>query len=629
MGIKADETHVESFFIQHTLSRFPYHNKEEAKKDNIFDVNVDKMAQHFFCTSFNDTIVNEDNRITTDMLERASFFKILSNYSLVANVKFMWIDELNWQINNCALSDAIYTTIKAAGSQLDKNVTRFQVETIGSPEEDQLKLQIICKSPIYEADLYDDMTVLLNINHSLYMKPSEDTSKVANSVMITQSHIDPSMLGSNFKVLLDFCDPPIIAHIANSSGVFLPSSEPLNSPSIFASSFDIFEEERTTVVEVKGDTNLTAKEQTELEGLVGFKRQASRIQVSTHKDHSKWSVSMSYASYESFQPLLCFYDLNRTVRQAKRGGAALCLNSSFTGITKSSLKLWAFFVSLRPNPSNSIKFKKHSIKEMAKEVMKFDAAEVTAEFPSFAPYFYWQFDAEKAKRTTARSHVIVNFDLPDFSCMAFTQSDLPRIKQYFNFDTKEFVVQMSIGDFVWNMPNLTRYRKSVTVGSSSSSKLPDIPSEEKMKMRHMLRKYNLESLQQTMNAFGLQLSSRNPSESTPAKNIKKFIASHNSVDTPSTGHEILTPTPSKRGRHEIETSAKKSQSETKLSTIVEMDAEDADGEEECVDEAVTKALFSDESDSDSGFEDSVESDDSDDDLESEASAMKRICLKET
>ena len=211
-------------------------------------------------------------------------------------------------------------------------LTSFVVESTGN-EENRLAFQIFAKAPGYSVDLYDDVTSLFSIHHDDYHdnKGGDFIPKTANwkgktaMLMIAQSHADPATLGVNQKTLVDERNFFATVHILNSANIKLPTDDGI-----------------------------------------------SETQISMYRDHSKWSANVAYGVEGDFPPLLCFYDLNRSTKQAMRGGGAFCLNSSLTGSSRASLSLWEMFMSFKPDPTSMARFNNAKISDILDKVLPKD-----------------------------------------------------------------------------------------------------------------------------------------------------------------------------------------------------------------------------------------------------------------
>jgi hypothetical protein len=338
MGIKNTENNlVESFFIQHSLPRFP------LSQNHLFDPNITKRAQHFVCVSMRDEFTGQGGRanskyIQIDSVQECNFFKLLWHYARNINVNFLkngpdltrlaqvnifkeiFIGLPNYPINRSGTNE------KGVPSQLD--LTSFTIESTGN-ETNRLTFQIFAKSPNYEIDIYDDVTALFSIHHDDYNASNTlETLKTAHldgktaMIMVAQSHSDSATLGINQKVLVDRDNYFATVHILNSSGIILPTEHG-----------------------------------------------SSEINESMYHDHSKWSVNVVYGHEGNFPPLLCFYDLNRSTKQAQRGGGAFCLNSSVTGSSPASLALWELFMSFNPDPNSMSRFQNTDVNVILDKVL--------------------------------------------------------------------------------------------------------------------------------------------------------------------------------------------------------------------------------------------------------------------
>ena len=169
MGIKNTRNNlVESFFIQHSLPRFP------LSKNHLFDSNISKRAQHFVCVSMRDEFTGQGGGgdktskiIKIDSVNECNFFKLFWNYSRNVNVNFLrngsdlvGLAQINI-FKEILLSLPNYpigrfgTDENGVPSNLD--LTSFTIESTGS-ESNRLTFQIFAKAPNYNVDIYDDVT---------------------------------------------------------------------------------------------------------------------------------------------------------------------------------------------------------------------------------------------------------------------------------------------------------------------------------------------------------------------------------------------------------------------------------------------------------------------------------------
>lgn len=309
MGLKNTSANVvESFFIQHSLPRFPV-------GPTIYDSNLSFRAQHFFCISMKDEFAGQDSQtslIPPSELKDTNFFKILYNYAAIMNVNF-------FRMPNDRISANFQSVFNYLADLKDqhrtKNLSSFLIESTATNGE-PISVHVTAKSPDNHIDIFDDVTSLLSIHHDDYKldgprrKTGNHASEKTAMLMITQSHTDPATLGINQKVLIDRDNHFATVHILNSAYVNLPvegSAVPHHQPSMY-------------------------------------------------RDHSKWSVNVIYGMEGSFPATLCFYDLNRSTKQAHRGGGAFCLNSSYTGSSRGSVNMWNMFMSLGPKPTDMARF---------------------------------------------------------------------------------------------------------------------------------------------------------------------------------------------------------------------------------------------------------------------------------
>lgn len=349
MGIKNTRNNlVESFFIQHSLPRFP------LSQNNLFDPNISKRAQHFVCVSMRDEFTGQGGinpkHIQIDSVKECNFFKLLWHYARNVNVNFLkngsdlknltqikTFKEIllglpNYPIDRSTMND------NGVPSSLD--LTSFTIESTGT-KDNRLTFQIFAKAPYYNIDIYDDVSALFSIHHDDYdtdkpveaLKTGHLDGKTA-MIMIAQSHSDPATLGINQKILVDRDNYFATVHILNSARIMLPTED--GTP---------------------------------------------EISESIYRDHSKWSVNVVYGHEGYFPPLLCFYDLNRSTKQAQRGGGAFCLNSSLTGSSPASLALWEFFMHLKPDPNSMARLNNADVNEILGKVLPKTVSESESPFP--------------------------------------------------------------------------------------------------------------------------------------------------------------------------------------------------------------------------------------------------------
>lgn len=353
MGIKNTRNNVvESFFIQHSLPRFP------LKRTNFFDKNIKNRAQHFVCVSMRDDFSGQNGTnqklIKIDTVEHCNFFKLLWHYARNVNAYFVPYDiyferlaqfsafrEILLSLPNFPISRAV----DDRGVPSQKELTSFTIESTGT-EENKITFQIFAKAPNYNLDIYDDVTALFSIHHDDYNDDVEiEHLKTANwggktaMLMIAQSHSDPATLGINEKTLVDREKFFATVHILNS-------------------------------------------------GSIKLKTENGRIErnESMYRDHSKWSVNMVYGVQGDFPPLLCFYDLNRSTKQALRGGGAFCLNSSVAGSSRASLALWELFMSFYPDPTNMARFNNADVKVILDKVLPRKSIPDSKPAPVLSPF---------------------------------------------------------------------------------------------------------------------------------------------------------------------------------------------------------------------------------------------------
>lgn len=342
MGIKNTEFNlVESFFIQHSLPRFPFNQSK------LFDSNIKHRAQHFVCISMRDSIKGRCNNekadpIKIDTVKNSNFFKLLWYYARTTNVNFLRIGDENGQniydqiktfeeIFRAIPNFPVYRPADDKGFLNELDLLSFTIESTGNGEN-RLTFQVFAKALNNAIDIYDDVTSLFSIHHDDYNENVKTSSlKTANikgktaMLMIAQSHSDPATLGINEKILVDRDSFYAAVHILNSASIKLPS-----------------ETGKPEIIE------------------------------SMYRDHSKWSVNVVYGTEGNFPPLLCFYDLNRSTKQAKRGGAAFCLNTSVTGSSKASLALWELFMSFCPDPTTMARFNNAKVDDVLGKVLPKD-----------------------------------------------------------------------------------------------------------------------------------------------------------------------------------------------------------------------------------------------------------------
>ena len=353
MGIKNSSPNVvESFFIQHSLPRFP--NTPES----IFDTNVYHRAQHFFCTSMKDIFEGQEDHthdIQPNYVQNCNFFKILRNYAAVIKVNSI-------QTSNYQYSFKFRPVFNALKNELNNDTTKLSSFLIKSTGEDNepISIHVLAKSPDNHIDIYDDVTSLLTIHHDDYNTdsgehktghPNDDKTAM---LMITQSHTDPATLGINQKVLVDREDFFATVHILNSAYIHFPSEN----------------------------------------------KNVSFQQHSMYADHSKWSINLIYGSEGEFPATFCFYDLNRSNKQAKRGGGAFCLNSSFAGSTFGSTAIWNMFMSFNPKPTDMARFNNAPVNDILSQIDPFviDPSPVT--FNTRSPH---KFPRRKSRKSSGSS----------------------------------------------------------------------------------------------------------------------------------------------------------------------------------------------------------------------------------
>lgn len=426
MGLKRnrDDT-IESFFIQHTLPRFP------AMQDNgqLFDTNVSRKGQHFLCVSMRDTVpvrTSESRqmrvRLQHEAMQRANFYKLLHIYASTVRVAFLpaiqydmdsaalqpfsdVFDQLSGfpvveqgspvrrsrsRSRSGSLSDPSRATLQhfassPAGMQkltqtsppltteprhrAVQGLRSFELASTGDADT-QLRFRVFVKAPRCTVDLYDDVTALFSIDHRDYAhlrtrerpRQSGERLKQTALLMIAQSFADSSTLGLNEKTLINTPRFRATVHVVNSLQIDLP----VEPPSAFtrASSRDrsISGADAMDAVDALSELGGSDSEQEQVTGRT--RSESVKQQLSLYKDHSKWSVTVLYGQTGFFPPLLCFYDLNRSAKQAHRGGGAFCLNTTLTGPTRAGLWLWSEFLQLRPQPTNMARLLNTSIQDI-------------------------------------------------------------------------------------------------------------------------------------------------------------------------------------------------------------------------------------------------------------------------
>lgn len=329
MGLK--NTHqnlVESFFIQHSLPRFPQTSRAGS---GIFDSNIKHRAQHFVCVSMRDEFEGQKTGISMipfESVANCNFYKLIWNYIRKVNVGFVTNHHMESSYAMAPFRDILRLALNDPLVDGPKQLSSFYIQSTGTAET-RLTFQIFAKSPDHSIDIYDDVTSLFSVHHEDYtgtgpLKTGNRKGKSA-MLMIAQSHSDPATLGINQKTLIDRKGIFAAVHILNTSFITLPSADEQAEP-----------------------------------------------HQSMYRDHSKWSVNVIYGLEGNFPPLLCFYDLNRSTKQAARGGGAFCLNSSLTGSSRASMLLWQMFMSFSPKPSDMARFNEADIDDTLKQVVPVD-----------------------------------------------------------------------------------------------------------------------------------------------------------------------------------------------------------------------------------------------------------------
>ena len=317
MGLKSrDGAGVKSFLIQHSLPRFPLNSSR-----GMFDTNITNRSQHFVCISMYDRFETALSSTDLSQFSETNFYKIFSKY----------LKPIKPAFNHVALFSKTFGNICSRLYKIPcdhEDTKSFSIQSTGDPHR-QLTFQIFAKTSRNTIDLYDDVTASLSIHHEDYkLNAAQDFIKTGNIqkktaiLMIAQSHTDPATLGINQRTLVDRLDFYATVHILNSFSVSLPK-----------------------------------------EG-GGVKEQ-----FSMYRDHSKWSINVIYGHEGSFPALLCFYDLNRSNKQAERGGGVFCLNSTLTGPSLASIKLWKLFMSFQPQPTNMARFRNTDIDVILDQVI--------------------------------------------------------------------------------------------------------------------------------------------------------------------------------------------------------------------------------------------------------------------
>lgn len=325
MGLKNTQMNlVESFFIQHSLPRFP---QMPTTAYGIFDSNINHRAQHFVCVSMRDQFEGQErgnSLIPIDKAANCNFVKLLWKYTRTVNVGFLVNKSMETAKSMAPFREIIRASVDTPVLAEDK-LNSFIVQSTGT-EETRLSLQIFAKAPEHPTDIYDDVTSLFSIHHADYsdreVLKTGNEKGISAMLMIAQSHSDPATLGINQKTLVDRPDFFATVHILNASSITLPAEDGQAEP-----------------------------------------------HQSMYRDHSKWSVNVIYGLEGDFPPLLCFYDLNRSTKQATRGGGAFCLNSSMTGSSRASMGIWKMFMSFSPKPSDMARFNDANVNDILKQVL--------------------------------------------------------------------------------------------------------------------------------------------------------------------------------------------------------------------------------------------------------------------
>lgn len=211
MGLKnTRQGEVDSFFIQHSLPRFPL-----PKSQSIFDQNIKQRAQHFFCFSLHDKVEQKQKSYNSLIplsvsVKNSNFFKLMWHYTRTVNVNFYYdsaFERLNTFVSMAPFEEILksipnFPTLRAAAGNeffhLIDPLTSFFIQSTGD-EDTRLNLQIFAKAPNNKIDIYDDVTALLSIHHQDYKENFDiktgHVDKRSAMLMIVQSHVDPSTLG--------------------------------------------------------------------------------------------------------------------------------------------------------------------------------------------------------------------------------------------------------------------------------------------------------------------------------------------------------------------------------------------------------------------------------------------------
>lgn len=479
MGLKhSNRGLVESFFIQHSLPRFPLRHSNQS---GFFDSNIDAKAQHFICISMRDEFEQETEKspIRIESVQTCNFFKLLWNYVRTVNVSFLEDQRqmLRWLPRFFPILQHI---IKIPGYLLAERdlsvykidpLTSFSIYSTGS-EDDRLHFQIFSKTPENHIDIYDDVTALLSIHHEDYKNIGGATltghsERKSAMLMVVQSHADSSTLGANQKTLIDRHNFFATVHILNSLGVELPESN--------------------------GKT---------------------KRQHSMYHDHSKWSVNAVYGIEGAFPPLLCFYDLNRSTKQTSRGGGAFCLNSTLTKSSKASRALWQFFMELRPKPTNIARFNNANIPDILSQIVPPELAELTvSDITSPSPAQEYCIHSTRSKRHRSNSYSSlspVSFIecSPLLSVSKFSDSLLEVIHP----DDEDSTFVPCPYKFSTTLPTCGKYHH-----------LDSVPTESVCKFVSVIQNYGLEKFNRAISSHGLFVDKLQRSIGTPhGTNISSY-----------------------------------------------------------------------------------------------------------
>ena len=470
MGLKnSRQGVVESFFIQHSLPRFPL-----PKSQSIFDQNIKQRAQHFFCFSLQDQVEQNqkyENRLIplSVSVKNSNFFKLLWHYTRTVNVNFYYdpaFERLNSFASIAPFEEILksipnFPTYRAAAESDNFHpidpLASFFIQSTGD-EDTRLNLQIFAKAPNNNIDIYDDVTALLSIHHQDYKVSSDiktgHVDKKSAMLMIAQSHVDPSTLGINQKTLVDREGYYATVHVLNSSGIELPKED-------------------------------------------GTKKFA----ISMYRDHSKWSVNVTYGIEGPFPALLCFYDLNRSTKQASRGGAAFCLNSSLTESSRSSMALWQLFMSLKPKPTTMARFNEAKISTILDQIIPQTEIEAIT-----AATLHSREDIENGitRGQASKKRKLSIGKLSPISPLLLDQSvKLPKVK-HFDFESElgQLHVVTNQGEDEITVPCPYKYRDSQVKIESENSYLP---SKIVCYIVNKIERYGCVALNSALNRFGFEI----------------------------------------------------------------------------------------------------------------------------